>query len=344
MNTFYFESGLADSLDQKLSNMKETLDSISEGVKKVREELGINTGFGIEQIIEDVGSTIGSITFIGNSAVAGAQAIKAIKGSLEDHSAEAAGIVSMVENIGNKVVQKTAEVLNRDNTSATSGSIENKAPVDLTAQGFPSGSWLDPSDSNFVAVPNNSNSIVRVDRETKGANYNVIQPIAGGMFEKGSYRGFIQTTKNGLNGWFDSDYQCVATAKATTDKYNGINSTPEQWYSTYHYNGYNDGGWAGECWSTDWATNYGTISNNDVLNYCVDQIKQGKATTIYAFSYNYGHNDGHALTVVGYENGGTNIGDLLAINPYDGNMIKLGASNFIGSGYYTGQFDYHLNR
>ncbi len=338
MSKFYFESGLADELNSKLSSMKDDFQGFVDGINKIKEQLGLNSGFGIDKIIEDIGNEVGKITFIGNTAVSGAEAAKAIKGLLEDHSAEAAGIVDAVITLEKKVLQRTVDVISKDKVNDT------RDPLDLTAQGFPSGSWLDPSDNNYVAVPNNNNSIIRIDRETKGEKYNVIQPIAGGMFEKGSYRGYIQTTKGGLNGWFDSDYQCVATAKATTDMYNGINSTPEQWYSTYHYSGYNDGGWAGECWSTDWATNYGNVSNDDVLNYCVNQIKQGKATTIYAFSYNYGHNDGHALTVVGYENGGATIGDLLAINPYDGNMVKLGASNFCGNGYYTGQFDYHLNR
>lgn len=305
MNTFYFESGLADSLDQKLSNMKETLDSISEGVKKVREELGINTGFGIEQIIEDVGSTIGSITFIGNSAVAGAQAIKAIKGSLEDHSAEAAGIVAVADDFFKKTSGKVSEwKKNADSTASK--------PTEKPVSKWPAGVVVNEGTyekDGLIYTPLNHNGNTVLLR-TDGAGGIGIFKADGS-----AYDGYCQKQ----SWWWNNDpnkarvdpsVECTSAALATCSTINGIAKMPDD------YNNYS---------GVTQISGY-KYSSEDVTSFCVENLKLGNSTVIYYNYAGYGKfgENGHAVTVVGADPNPTSVYDLWVIDPVDGQSKPFG--------------------
>lgn len=299
MNTFYFESGLADTLGKGLSDMKETLDNISEKVKKIKEELGINTGFGIEQIIEDVGSTIGSITFIGNSAVAGAQAIKAIKGSLEDHSATAAGIVFMADNWNKKmsdtVIKWKAGV---DSTAS--------APSEDTASRWPAGVVVGKETyerNGFIYTPFEHNGNTVLLRTDSAGGIGIFKS------DESMYDGYCQNQSWWWNtdpnkAWVNPKYECTSAALATCSTINGIAKMPDD-YNNYsgvtQINGYK-------------------YSSEDVTSFCVENLKLGNSTVIY---YNYAGYDkfgenGHAVTVVGADPNPTSVYDLWVIDPVDG--------------------------
>lgn len=309
MNTFYFESGLADTLGKGLSDMKETLDNISEKVKKIKEELGINTGFGIEQIIEDVGSTIGSITFIGNSAVAGAQAIKAIKGSLEDHSATAAGIVFMADNWNKKmsdtVIKWKAGV---DSTAS--------APSEDTASRWPAGVVTNDDTyekDGLIYTPLKRWNDTVVHLRTDGAG-------GIGLFnENDSYfETYIQHNQQFSHGEWPWQ-ECTSTALAQSSTINGIYRQANDYNApgAYHPDGTPDGG-----------TQIGgyPASSEDITRFCVDNLKEGYSTVIY---YNYygndhaGINGGHAVTVVGANANPTSVYDLNIIDPDTGAYVNF---------------------
>ncbi len=192
--------------------------------------------------------------------------------------------------------------------------------------------WFTREDGK-LEKPINNNTHVIVDAETGGHDYYLLAP-AYDLFGRWN-SGFVQSRRDGdPYGWFQSDYQCVATAQATTSVYNGADaktSTPHAFYSGSDY----WLGYSGEAANCQWS-GYGKLSVEEFMSYIKGNLGNGKATTIYAHKNN-NYETGHAVTVVGYTNGGNAIDDLLVVDPWSGHTYRLG--DFLnGNNGYNGYY------
>lgn len=314
MSKFYFDKNAANDISSGLTNVKNTIDDVKSLITNAITSIESNDGFNIFEIIEQLRGEIHSLGKLGLYAESGVKTLSEIINLLDDNAKAAANLVNAVFITGKEAIQSVVDSSKNSSDSITSGSIQQeKNPLD----GYPAGSWT--NDEGQILIPNNSNSIKIIDSETGGKNYIMLAPTEMGLFERGGYRGYKQTTQDGLGGWFHSDYQCVATAMATTSMYNGIHETPYDRYSSYDYeNGVN-----GHAVGCEW-NGYGEIGPQEFTDYCVNRLMNGKATTIYAHA-DYSHDTGHAATVVGYVNRGSEnpMYDLIVVDPWTGDSYFL---------------------
>lgn len=322
MSKFYFSSDMANEVKKSLIGldgfMNDTGNILDELINILRE----NDSFGIIDIIEDICKEIKYEKHIGLMTKSGAESLTQIINSLDNTAKMAVKFTNISFNAGVTAINNVIENSKK----------EQIQPEKNILDGYPEGSWI--NDEGKILIPNNSNSIKVVDSETGGKNYIMLAPTRMGVFERGGYRGYKQTTQNGLGGWFNSDYQCVATAMATTSMYNGIYETPYDRYSSYDYENGIDGCAVGCDWS-----GYGEIGPQEFTEYCINRLMEGKATTIYAHA-DYSHDTGHAATVVGYINRGSAnpMFDLIIVDPWVGDSYFLFESYNMThgkNGYFT---------
>ncbi|MCM1060273.1 MAG: hypothetical protein NC452_08255 [Eubacterium sp.] len=329
MSRFHFDEGMANEVKKSLLELEGFMNDSSDVIGGLIDILKENDSFGVINAIEDICSEIKYEKHIGFMAKSGAETLSQIINSLDNNAKAATNLVNTVLITGTETIQSVIETSKNSSSNITSGNIQQaENPFDR----YPTGSYM--NDEGKILIPNNSNSIKIIDSETGGKNYVMLAPTEMGLFEHGGYRGYKQTTRDGLGGWFHSDYQCVATAMATTSMYNGIYETPYDRYSSYDYENGENGYAIGCYWS-----GYGEIGPQEFTDYCVNRLLDGKATTIYAHA-DYSHDTGHAATVVGYINrGSTNpMYDLIVVDPWTGDSYFLFESynmTYGKNGYFT---------
>lgn len=333
MSRFYFNTSTISGIAASLESVKDNLESNKEKINTVSDILFINEGFNIKNIVDSLRKQGTDIDLIKTQLSDGQNVIREITGLTDSYanaaytamdklSGTTAGAINNVTNIIQDLAKNTGK-----------GSVSDTAPsTEDVLSKYPEGSWIQ---GDKVYIPNNSNTFKIVDQETGGKKYTVLIPVTENFFEKGSYHGYIQIAKNG--GWFQSDYQCVATAFATTDKYNGLDTTP---YNRYSHGDYS-GGYAGWGTGANWSP-YGGMDAQQFLDYCTSRLDNGLATTIYSH-HDFSHDSGHALTVVGYvpTSSEPSMYDLIVVDPWNGGKFRLGDTSYVNhnnnkyNGYFT---------
>lgn len=337
MSRFYFDTTAASDILRELTGIKNAMDNAKSLMNNVVTSAEANDGFGIFDIIEQLRSEIRNLGKCGLYAESGAKTLSEIINSLDNNAKAVVNVANTFVLAGAEAIQSVIMSSENKTDNNVLGNTQQNKPENIQQEknpleGYPAGSWM--NDEGQILIPNNSNSIKIVDSETGGKNYVMLAPTGMGVFERGGYRGYKQTTKDGLGGWFHSDYQCVATAMATTSMYNGIYETPYDRYSAYDYENGVNGCAVGCYWS-----GYGEIGPQEFTDYCVNRLIDGKATTIYAHA-DYSHDTGHAATVVGYVNRGSAnpMYDLIVVDPWTGDSYFLFESYNMThgkNGYFT---------
>ena len=349
MSKFHFDETVMDNNAAILGALNTRIDVYVSELEKNGRILAMQKGFSVEGIFEDLLSEKEKLKYCGDRIGEGKNDLTSISQCIKNSAAAATGNNKVTGNTDNsendpslgtsddKEVCPPDDRYHDDDRYYEDDSSHdddryydddlNKEENASNDENTNSNGWL-REDGNYEYSFSANTHIIK-DSATNGGNYYKIVP-ASDMFG-GWNGGYVQTRSERSGGreygWFEKDYQCVATAMATTAVYNGGDSsvvTPHAYYSQHDY-------WIGEKGCAV-GCNFGGF-NLDIIK---EKLSQGKASTIYAHTYadeirndegnitGLACNNGHAVTVVGYVNGGNSVDDLLVIDPWDGREYRLG--------------------
>lgn len=338
MSRFHFDEAVMSATASELSNAAQNIASCSVQVQTAVSSIASASGFSIGDIVSDINFEVTKLTRCSDALLEGEKSIRKIIDAVKNYERKAVSFKT-ADKSGNYEFEggvcapksddsKVSSVLsNSDNSnyennigvgSAESNTVPDNQDNSPENQTVGQTGWIRDDGRYEYAISSNTH-VIR-DTETGGdINYEIVPAVD--LF--GDWNGgFVQTRSSGNpNGWFASTYQCVATAKATTAVYNGGDPnvvTPHAYYSESDY-------WKGEkgcAVGCSWSK-YGDMSAEQFLSTIKGKLYDGKASTIYAHK-DESHNTGHAVTVVGYVNGGNSIYDLVVIDPWSGKKYRLG--------------------
>lgn len=325
MSRFHFDEAVMSEVAAALSSASgETSVNHTLLLSKLP-QVFFQSGFGIENSLSNIQDVMKSDSKLLEKIRSGAETLVKIKDTVSryDKAAISSDIDSAInyETEGGVCAPKQDFLNNKVNSDDFSdNNVKNNN--DIVSNG-----WI--REDGYFEYSFSENLHVIRDNETNGEKEYKLVPAID-LFG-GWHGGYVQSRAKGDSaGWFQSDYQCVATAMATTAVYNGGDPkvvTPHSYYSESDYwLGYN--GCAVGC---NW-TQYGELNEEQFLSIIKNKLISGKASTIYAHK-DETHNTGHALTVIGYMNSGNSIYDLIVVDPWSGRECRLGDTITFNKGY-----------
>lgn len=345
MSKFHFDETVMDNNAAILGALNTRIDVYVSELEKNSMILTMQKGFSVEGIFEDLSAEKEKLKYCGDRIGEGKNVLTSISQCIKNSAAAATGNNKVTGNTDNSENDPSLETSDdkevcppddsshdddryyEDDSSHDDDRYDdddlNKDENASNDENTNSNGWL-REDGNYEYSFSANTHIIK-DSATNGGNYYKIVP-ASDMFG-GWNGGYVQTRSVSEYGWFESRKQCLATAMATTAVYNGADNsvaTPHAFYSSNDSWRGEDGGAVG--------CNFGGF----YLEIVKEKLSQGKASTIYAHTYadeirndegniiGLACNNGHAVTVVGYVNGGNSVDDLLVIDPWDGREYRLG--------------------
>ena len=290
MSKFHFEKDMGDNVLKVLSeldySLQETVKSINNRIAQIRSF----QGFGISEIISSLYSEVSEAEQLGLKTESGAEVLRFIINSANNHAKTASAITSAAVNAG-------AEAINNVINSAQNTQ-ENK---EISFEKAKHGDVFEQDGFTYQMFSYwDRRRVLRTD----GAGGIGIFKADGTAYD-GYSQGQPWWWNNTPNkAYVDPSYECTSAALATSSTINGIDKIPDD---------YND--WGGNTQIGGYP-----CSSEELTKFCLDNLYRGLTTVIY---YNYsgfngfGH-DGHAVTVVGADPNPTSVYDLWVIDPVDG--------------------------